>query len=151
MDMETMSPPVSPSVVAAIFMIQNTRVTCGTLLAAVSWSVRTLAGSLIGIPLVESLGRRTGNAPVRVWHSGAARPVVKPSDTFPKHPRSGRGVFRARPDQETPCHDKTSGRGKPAPDVPFPWTLLLNSIFDSQLHPGSHAVNFSYPRREGRR
>src|SRR5258706_15854097 len=32
MDMETASPPVSPSVVAAIFIIQKRRVTSGTLL-----------------------------------------------------------------------------------------------------------------------
>src|SRR5579859_2472986 len=32
--MVTVSPPVSPSVVAAILMIQNTRVTCGTLESA---------------------------------------------------------------------------------------------------------------------
>src|SRR5678815_2529018 len=34
--METASPPVSPSVVARIFMIQKVSVTCGTLLGA--WS-----------------------------------------------------------------------------------------------------------------
>src|SRR5258708_20826487 len=39
MDMETASPPVSPSVVAAILMIQNDRVRAGTLLRPDSlWS-----------------------------------------------------------------------------------------------------------------
>jgi hypothetical protein len=37
--METASPPVSPSVVAAILMIQKMRVTSGTLLAPASTSV----------------------------------------------------------------------------------------------------------------
>src|SRR5271169_5483848 len=43
--MVTVSPPVSPSVVAAILMIQKTRVTAGTLLRA-----SFLNASFIGVP-----------------------------------------------------------------------------------------------------
>ncbi len=44
MDIETASPPVSPSVVAAILMIQNNKVTSGTLLSTFVWSQLTLPG-----------------------------------------------------------------------------------------------------------
>src|SRR5487761_1955575 len=83
--MLTVSPPVSPSVVAAILMIQNTRVTSGTLLR--TWlSGRALMLSPLGFRRGLTYGARawcqsrtgTGGAGFIVWRGGVhvpGRPV----------------------------------------------------------------------------
>ena len=71
MDIETASPPVSPSVVAAILMIQNPSVTSGTLAKACSVDVFMEHTSRLGFAFERVEGFQQGT------HRGLAIGLVR--------------------------------------------------------------------------
>jgi hypothetical protein len=102
--MVTVSPPVSPSVVAAILMIQKARVTSGTLLSASCFEFSFIIASLSRKSGRLSVFHRTPRLyqnppPPAISQASTPRPgnVAPPSTTTSRSPTSHRDTSRPRP------------------------------------------------------